>query len=91
MLAAIQGFPRGWQFAGKQQQVFRQIANAVPSMVGAYIGAAIRIALTEEETTPSTVLHLLRWLSQQQRQERLYGDLPDEDWEDSYSRQTAAE
>lgn len=90
MLAAIQDFSPRWQFFGERQEVFRQITNAVPSIVGAYIGAAVRIALTGEETTPGTVLHLLRWYSEQRRREMQYGDLP-EDWEDDYSVPTAAE
>lgn len=39
--AAIQGFPRNWEFQGKTTAKFRQIGNAVPTILGRVAGEVI--------------------------------------------------
>jgi DNA-cytosine methyltransferase len=67
MLAAIQGFPRDWQFSGTRVEVLRQIANAVPHPMAAYVGASIRLALTGEDCTPHKLVNPLLWMGQSLR------------------------
>jgi DNA (cytosine-5)-methyltransferase 1 len=43
--AALQGFPRDWQFAGRKTARYRQVGHASPPPVGRALGSAIRAAL----------------------------------------------
>ncbi|MFF8327813.1 DNA cytosine methyltransferase [Rhodococcus qingshengii] len=45
MVAAIQGFPADWKFAGKKTASYRQIGNAFPPPVAAAVGRSIAGAL----------------------------------------------
>lgn len=45
--AALQGFPRAWQFVGPIASRFRQVGNAVPSVFGRVLGKALLAALGE--------------------------------------------
>ena len=67
--AAIQGFPKTWKLAGKTQDKYRQIGNAVPVRLGVIAGQCIdellaRISKIEEryekkeELIPSKITHL---------------------------------
>jgi hypothetical protein len=56
MLAWLQNFPAGWKFQGPKQAVFRQIANALPSVVALHLGCAIRSALTGVYVDPKQEL-----------------------------------
>ena len=40
--AAIQEFPRDWQFVGKTASKFRQVGNAVPTRLGTVAGEALQ-------------------------------------------------
>lgn len=46
MVAAIQGFPETWEFAGRKTAAYRQIGNAFPPPVARSVGLSIRSALT---------------------------------------------
>jgi DNA (cytosine-5)-methyltransferase 1 len=46
-LAAIQGFPAGWHFAGSRRERVRQIGNAVPPPMAAHMVASVFEALGE--------------------------------------------
>ena len=48
MAARIQGFPDSWQFFGKKTNSYRQIGNAFPPQVAAYVGRAIFKAITSK-------------------------------------------
>lgn len=54
--AAIQGFPEEWQFAGTRSARFQQVGNAVPTVFGEVLGAAIVDALEATVTRPPTSL-----------------------------------
>ena len=64
--AAIQEFPRDWQFSGNTTAKFRQIGNAVPVRLGQVTGQVVkrlleRIAAGEREQVavpPNQVIHL---------------------------------
>lgn len=43
--AAIQTFPRDWEFVGRQSAVFRQIGNAVPPRLAYHVARAVAAAL----------------------------------------------
>lgn len=45
MVAAVQGFDRGWKFAGRKTAAYRQIGNAFPPPVAAGVGSQIKLAL----------------------------------------------
>ena len=45
MAARIQGFPDRWMFTGKKTNEYRQIGNAFPPAVAAFVGRAIRRAI----------------------------------------------
>lgn len=45
--AALQGFPREWEFVGNKASRFRQIGNAVPAVFGVVLGKAILRVLDE--------------------------------------------
>jgi DNA (cytosine-5)-methyltransferase 1 len=45
MTARLQGFPDGWEFAGRKTAQYRQIGNAFPPPVAEAVGARIRAAL----------------------------------------------
>ena len=45
MVARLQGFPDGWQFAGPKTSAYRQVGNAFPPPVAKIVGMAIRRAL----------------------------------------------
>lgn len=47
--AAIQEFPRDWEFLGTTAQKYRQIGNAVPVRLGKVAGEAIRAMLTDRQ------------------------------------------
>lgn len=53
MLAILQGFPRDWPFAGDEQRIFKQIANAFPPPVALHLGCAVATALTGELVDPA--------------------------------------
>ncbi|HXW87144.1 MAG TPA: DNA (cytosine-5-)-methyltransferase [Streptosporangiaceae bacterium] len=46
MVARLQGFPDGWQFAGRKTAAYRQVGNAFPPPVACALGTAIAAALT---------------------------------------------
>ncbi len=46
MAARLQGFPDGWQFAGKKTVAYRQIGNAFPPPVAAAVARQISCALS---------------------------------------------
>jgi DNA (cytosine-5)-methyltransferase 1 len=45
MVARLQGFPDGWQFAGRKTAAYRQVGNAFPPPVARALGDAIGAAL----------------------------------------------
>ena len=45
MAARIQGFPDDWKFTGKKTNEYRQIGNAFPPAVAAFVGSAIKRAI----------------------------------------------
>lgn len=45
MCAALQGFPKGWDFAGRKTAAYRQVGNAFPPPVARAVGIAIKSAL----------------------------------------------
>ena len=45
--AALQGFPPEWHFTGSSVSQFRQVGNAVPSVFGRILGAALIAALAQ--------------------------------------------
>ncbi len=47
--AALQGFPREWQFAGPLASRFRQVGNAVPTVFGKALGEALLAVLSGRE------------------------------------------
>ncbi len=46
MVALLQGFPAGWQFAGRKTAAYRQVGNAFPPPAARALGEAIAAALT---------------------------------------------
>ncbi len=48
--AALQGFPRDWEFYGNKASRFRQIGNAVPVMFGQALGKVLVEALSQPGT-----------------------------------------
>ena len=46
--ARIQSFPDEWQFAGKMNDIYKQIGNAVPVNLAKCVGESIMAALNEE-------------------------------------------
>lgn len=65
--AAVQEFPRDWQFVGTPTEKMRQVGNAVPvrlgQVTGEAIGSLLRVIETQEldeasPRTPSRILHL---------------------------------
>ena len=50
--AAIQTFPAGMHWAGKQSSQYRQIGNAVPPELAFHVGLAVRRSLAGETTAP---------------------------------------
>jgi DNA (cytosine-5)-methyltransferase 1 len=46
MVARLQGFPDGWQFAGRKTAAYRQVGNAFPPPVACALGRAVATALT---------------------------------------------
>lgn len=54
MVAALQGFPREWQFSGRKTAAYRQIGNAFPPPVAAAIGGAISTMLVGTGTAQPT-------------------------------------
>jgi DNA (cytosine-5)-methyltransferase 1 len=55
MAAAIQGFPRDWQFAGRKTSAYRQVGNAFPPPVARAVGAQIRAALLAADAAAGTI------------------------------------
>lgn len=51
-LAALQAFPRGFEFSGTKTQQHRQAGNAVPPPLAEAVGRSIRYALEPDEVTP---------------------------------------
>ena len=45
MVARLQGFPEGWQFAGKKTSAYRQVGNAFPPPVACAAASQIMMAL----------------------------------------------
>jgi len=60
MTAALQGFPREWEFMGKKTNAYRQIGNAFPPpvacAVGLKIAQALRAASRDARQTDSNVV-----------------------------------
>jgi DNA (cytosine-5)-methyltransferase 1 len=46
--AALQGFPDAWEFVGSRSSQFRQVGNAVPSLLGEVLGHALRQVLAQD-------------------------------------------
>jgi DNA (cytosine-5)-methyltransferase 1 len=67
-MAAVQEFPRDWEFTGSATEKCRQIGNAVPTRLGEVAGTVIKkmlgkIALLSSDTpktalTPSRIVHI---------------------------------
>ena len=51
-LAALQAFPRDFEFSGTKTQQHRQVGNAVPPPLAEAVGRSIRYALEPDEVTP---------------------------------------
>jgi len=51
MCARVQGFPDGWQFAGKKTPVYRQVGNAFPPPVAHAVSAEIALAIEKAAAT----------------------------------------
>ena len=61
MAAAIQGFPPGWQFAGRKTAAYRQVGNAFPPPVARSVGASIHAAIeAARKASTGTSKRLLR-------------------------------
>jgi len=54
MVARIQGFPDFWKFSGRKTAAYRQVGNAFPPPVAAFVGRAIANALTGKYPTQHT-------------------------------------
>jgi DNA (cytosine-5)-methyltransferase 1 len=54
MVARIQGFPDFWKFSGRKTAAYRQVGNAFPPPVAAFVGQAIVNALTGKYPTQHT-------------------------------------
>lgn len=63
MVARIQGFPDFWKFSGKKTAAYRQVGNAFPPPVAAYVGLAIATALgLKTRASPQQMVEqLLPW------------------------------
>lgn len=46
MVARLQGFPDGWQFAGGKTRAYRQVGNAFPPPFAAAVASRVRACLT---------------------------------------------
>ena len=56
--AAIQEFPRNWQFSGNTTAKFRQIGNAVPTRLGKVAGEALCEMPDRIDMAPNRIVHL---------------------------------
>lgn len=59
MVARVQGFPAGWQFAGRKTSMYRQIGNAFPPPVAMAIGGSIASALGASTQRVDDILELM--------------------------------
>lgn len=58
MAAAIQGFPRNWQIAGRKTSAYRQVGNAFPPPVARAVGSEILAALAAADRRPDEVIDM---------------------------------
>ena len=63
MVAAIQGFPPDWTFAGRKTAKYRQIGNAFPPPVAFAIGTALFGALSGIAKLPTKILNFERQMA----------------------------
>jgi len=52
MAARIQGFPDSWEFAGRKTAAYRQVGNAFPPPVAAFVAGRIADAFTSDRSVP---------------------------------------
>jgi DNA (cytosine-5)-methyltransferase 1 len=55
-MAILQGFPRGYRFAGSLSNMYRHIGDAVPPLISYQLAAACRWMLTGERPEPADLL-----------------------------------
>jgi DNA (cytosine-5)-methyltransferase 1 len=55
-MAILQGFPRGYRFAGSLSNMYRHIGDAVPPLISYQLAAACRWMLTGERPEPAELL-----------------------------------
>ena len=55
-MAILQGFPRGYRFAGSLSNMYRHIGDAVPPLISYQLAAACRWMLTGERPDPADLL-----------------------------------
>lgn len=48
----LQGFPDDWKICGNEIQTFKQVGNAVPTVLGKLLGACLAEPLNHEDTFP---------------------------------------
>jgi DNA (cytosine-5)-methyltransferase 1 len=55
-MSILQGFPRGYRFAGSLSNMYRHIGDAVPPLVSYQLAAACRWMLTGERPSPADLI-----------------------------------
>ena len=55
-MAILQGFPRGYRFAGSLSNMYRHIGDAVPPLISYQLAAACRWMLTGERPEPADLM-----------------------------------
>ncbi|MGH3277253.1 MAG: DNA cytosine methyltransferase, partial [Streptosporangiaceae bacterium] len=55
-LAVLQGFPRGYRFAGSLSNMYRHIGDAVPPLISYQLAATCRWMLTGERPEPANLI-----------------------------------
>ncbi|GAB4361122.1 MAG: hypothetical protein Fur0042_30660 [Cyanophyceae cyanobacterium] len=54
----LQGFPVGWELCGSKAQQFKQVGNAVPSLLGEVLGKVIVNYLKEFPSCPPQFIEM---------------------------------
>lgn len=52
MVAALQGFPKGWKFSGKKTAAYRQVGNAFPPPVAFAVAKQVKQAISTRTVLP---------------------------------------